>query len=309
MAWQDKWHGEWRWFSERHQFESFWTKALQKWAEKGWPFYISCNCFFSNKRTGPPPPPPTTLIPHIEVGFKWMWTQLATPNKMAPVFVDFCAGLVVLLPRQICRFRHGFFSSAALDWSLRSCLRVRHLWRQQIADNRRYLRRSFLPWTSSLRSQILLSKRRSGYYGKTLDEAVSNFFFEPSLSEKFGLWKIPIGNHIHLNLTSMCGFSLNPPPLDLSFWSFLIFLHHGIEEVERHLLWKCYKKIRRKSWSNVPPKLLACLYKVVHKIGRLRKFNRSPEIEFNFFTAWTISMKFGTLVQHASGYKTLPQIF
>ena len=106
------------------------------------------------------PPPPTTLIPHIEVGFKWMWTQLATKNKMAPVFVDLCAGLVVLLPRQIGRFRHGFFSSAVLDWSLRGCLRVRHLWRQQIADNRRYLRRSFLPRTSSLRSQISLSKRR-----------------------------------------------------------------------------------------------------------------------------------------------------
>ena len=112
------------------------------------------------KEVTPPPPPPTTLIPHIEVGFKWMWTQLATPNKMAPVFVDLCAGLVVLLPRQIRRFRPGFFSSAVLDWSLRSCLRVRHLWRQQIADNRRYLRRSFLPWISSLRSQTSVSKRR-----------------------------------------------------------------------------------------------------------------------------------------------------
>ena len=103
-----------------------------------------------------------------------------------------------------------------------------------------------------------------------------------------------------------------PPPLDLSFWSFLTFLHHGIEKVERHLLWKFHEKIQRKSWSNVPPKLLACirfLYKVVHKIGRLRKFNRSREIEFNFFTAWTIFMKLGTLVQHAPGYKTLPQIF
>ena len=28
------------------------------------------------------------------------------------------------------------------------------------------------------------------------------------------------------------------------------------------------------------------LYKVVHKIGRLRKFNRSCKIEFNFLTAW-----------------------
>ena len=62
----------------------------------------------------------------------------------------------------------------------------------------------------------------------------------------------------------------------------------------------------------MPPKLLACirfLYKVVHKNGRLRKFNRSREIEFNFFTAWTIFMKLGTLVHHVHGYKTLPQIF
>ena len=103
-----------------------------------------------------------------------------------------------------------------------------------------------------------------------------------------------------------CKLYLRQDPLDLSFWSFLTFLYHGIEEVERHLLWKFYKKIRKKSWSNVPPKLLACmgfLYKVVHKTGHLRKFNRSREIEFNFLTAWTISMKFGTLVQHAPGYK------
>ena len=62
----------------------------------------------------------------------------------------------------------------------------------------------------------------------------------------------------------------------------------------------------------MPPKSLACrgfLYKVVHKISRLRKYNRSREIEFNFLTAWTISLKFGTLVQHAPGYKTLHQIF
>ena len=58
----------------------------------------------------------------------------------------------------------------------------------------------------------------------------------------------------------------------------------------------------------MPLKLLACigfLYKVVHKISRLQKFNRACEIEFNFITAWTISMKFGTLVQRAHGYKIL----
>ena len=115
------------------------------------------------------------------------------------------------------------------------------------------------------------------------------------------------------NVSSNRGIKAGPPPpLDLSFWSFSTFLHHGIEEVERHLLWKFYKKIRRKSWSNVLPKLVACIgfqYKGVHKIGRLRKFNRSRGIEFNFLTAWTISMKFGTLVQHALGYKIMPQIF
>ena len=105
---------------------------------------------------------------------------------------------------------------------------------------------------------------------------------------------------------------LRKAPLDLSFWSFLTFLHHGIEKAEGHLLWKFHKKIQRKSWSNVPPKLLACivfLYKVVHKNGRLRKFNRSREIEFNFFTAWTIFMTLSTLVHHVHGYKTLPHIF
>ena len=77
-------------------------------------------------------------------------------------------------------------------------------------------------------------------------------------------------------------FKAGPPPLILSFWSFLTFLHYGIEKVETHRSVKTFhKKIRRKSWSNVPPKLLACigfLYKVVHKIGRLRKFNGAREI-------------------------------
>ena len=96
-----------------------------------------------------------------------------------------------------------------------------------------------------------------------------------------------------------CWVKAGPPPPWFEFLVIFDFLHHGIEEVERYLLWKFYKKIRKKSWSNVPPKLLTCigfLYKVVHKIIRLRKFNRSREIEFNFLTAWTMSMKFGTLV-------------
>ena len=42
----------------------------------------------------------------------------------------------------------------------------------------------------------------------------------------------------------------------------------------------------RTRYLNMPPKLLACirfLYKVVHENGRLRKFNRARQIEFNFF--------------------------
>ena len=101
-------------------------------------------------------------------------------------------------------------------------------------------------------------------------------------------------------------------PLDLSIRSFLTFLHYGLEEVERHLLWRFHNKIQRKSWSNEPPKLLACirfLYKVVHKIGHLRKFNCAREIECTFFTAWIMFMKFGTLVNHVHGSKTVSQTF
>ena len=36
------------------------------------------------------------------------------------------------------------------------------------------------------------------------------------------------------HLSFVCLFKAGP--LDLSFWSILTFLHHGIEEVERHLL-------------------------------------------------------------------------
>ena len=76
------------------------------------------------------------------------------------------------------------------------------------------------------------------------------------------------------------------PPLDLSFWSFLTFLHHGIEEVERHLLWKFHKQIQRKSWSNVPPKLVACirfLYKVVHKTAVSESSIALARLNLTFF--------------------------
>ena len=59
--------------------------------------------------------------------------------------------------------------------------------------------------------------------------------------------------HVKANFVSFVWWSTvasresqDPPPLDLSFWSFLTFLHHGIDGVERHLLWKYHKKIKGK---------------------------------------------------------------
>ena len=67
---------------------------------------------------------------------------------------------------------------------------------------------------------------------------------------------------------SICVYVRMQDPPWFEFLVFLTFLHHGIEQAERHLLWKFHKKFQRKRWSNVPPKLLACkrfLYKVVQK--------------------------------------------
>ena len=112
--------------------------------------------------------------------------------------------------------------------------------------------------------------------------------------------------HRYSPFSSIFLSKLRQDPLDLSFWSFLTFLHHDIENVLTHLLWEFHKKIQRKSWSNVSQKFLAFirfLYKVVYKNGRLRKFNHSRETEFNVFTAWTIFMKLGTFAHHGHGYK------
>ena len=74
---------------------------------------------------------------------------------------------------------------------------------------------------------------------------------------------------------------------------------------------KLYKKTSKEKLVKYATKA-ARLFTIsvhVHNIGRLRKFNLSREIEFNFLTAWTIFMKFGTFVHHAPGDQILPQIF
>ena len=105
-----------------------------------------------------------------------------------------------------------------------------------------------------------------------------------------------------------------PPPLIWVFWSFLTFLHHSIENLETHLLWKFHQKIQTKKLVKCATKVARLHnYKVsiqvVHKIGRLQKFNCARKIEFNFFTAWTIFMKLDTLVHHVHGYKSCLRFF
>ena len=55
---------------------------------------------------------------------------------------------------------------------------------------------------------------------------------------------------------------LRQDPLDWSFWSFLNFLHHSIEEEERHLLLKFHKKTSKE-------KLVKCATEVarLHKVS------------------------------------------
>ena len=43
--------------------------------------------------------------------------------------------------------------------------------------------------------------------------------------------------------------------------------------------------------------------------GSVAQFNHSREIEFNFSTLWTTSMKLGTLVHHDPGYKICLRFF
>ena len=73
-----------------------------------------------------------------------------------------------------------------------------------------------------------------------------NFFS----SAPYLYWNIPIRklSNFFLHKPYPSAFKAGPP-LDLGFWSFLTFLHSGIEEVERHLLWKFHKKNSKGKFS------------------------------------------------------------
>ena len=67
------------------------------------------------------------------------------------------------------------------------------------------------------------------------------------------------------------------PPLDLGFWSFLTFLHRGIEEVERHLLWKFHKNFKGKVGQMCHRTKVARLHKV--SIQSCTQKRLSPKVQ------------------------------
>ena len=109
--------------------------------------------------------------------------------------------------------------------------------------------------------------RSSGYETLSVRNILDSQYFQRSL-------------HDYHNSSTQIKFKAGP--LDLSFW--LTFLHHGIEKVERYLLWKFHEIIQRKSWSMCHRSwaLAYGLYKVVHKIGRLRKLIALARLNLTF---------------------------
>ena len=155
---------------------------------------------------------------------------------------------------------------------------------------------------SNLFSALLPKRGRDAVYLTRKFRPLALTCGNGTLCEYHGCLTINLFINFHVNL-------LHFGPA--SFWSFLTFLHHGIEKVERHLLWKFHKKLKEK--------LVKCATKVarLHRVsiqsctqnGRLRKIIRTQEIEFNFFISWTIFMKLGTLVHHVHGYKICLRFF
>ena len=69
-----------------------------------------------------------------------------------------------------------------------------------------------------------------------LEEDSSHFADEIAEVDGNGARLDPVTREGECNTLTRISAIKAGPPLDLSFWSFLTFLHHGIEEVERHLL-------------------------------------------------------------------------
>ena len=96
------------------------------------------------------------------------------------------------------------------------------------------------------------------------------------------------------------------------FWPSFTFLHHGIEKVERSLVWKPHKKFKKKVGQICQPKLGTCigfLYKIVHNIGCLRKFNRTRGNACKSVTAWNTPWNLAHLLIMFMAAKVYGRVF
>ena len=101
-------------------------------------------------------------------------------------------------------------------------------------------------------------------------------------------------------------------PLDLSFWSFLTFLHHGIEKVERHLLWNFIKKFERKVGQMCHRSCLltrSFYTKLYTKSAVSESSIALGRLNLTFFTAWTNFMKLGKTCSSCSISSWLSELF
>ena len=92
-----------------------------------------------------------------------------------------------------------------------------------------------------------------------------------------------------------------------------VFGHFWLFCITEENIWceNCIK-IQRKSWSNVPPKLLACSMHNYSFFTKLYTNRPSPKVrsrDWSQIPAWKISMTLSTLVHRVHGYKSLLQSF
>ena len=103
--------------------------------------------------------------------------------------------------------------------------------------------------------------------------------------------------------------------LKAGFLLFLTFLHHGIEEVERHLLVKISQENSKEKLVKLCHQSCSLALDFYTKLYTKSAVSESSiaialgGLNLPFFIAWTIFMKIGKLVHHVYGYKALPQIF
>ena len=175
-----------------------------------------------------------------------------------------------------------------------------------------YRRRPFLCTT------LYRNPMQASNFGGTFDQLFLWIFlwnFHRICVSAFSIpWCKKVKNDQKLKSRGSC-LKAGPPPPPAPWFEFLVifdFFAHGIKRSRE----ACSVKI---SLKNSKGKLVKCATEVarLHKVSiqSCTQNRPSPKVQscsgdwIYLFIAWTIFMKFGTLVHHVYGYKVLPQIF